>query len=1039
MRAIGDLIMPLEKRYMEIQLGVAGEQEGTDDTFKQAPALDDSLNVQIIKGGALERRVGYKQQFSISWSSLYHGLTMLMRVAHRRILFWDDGWNTEQYNVTETSGTEISTGCPSTITSEHVLISDKFEDYDYGDCCYYNNHIYICYTECNRATSDWGGYRYYAVFKEDDLMRVNDGSIASGVANHLARTRVVAAGGKIFFIYAKSGGGLYYRIMSSLPNGSLGTETRIGSFTINSTNYDGWDICAYGDYIWIVYYNSSNSVSICYIDSNGTIVQALTYSGYPVPDSSRMASYPAITVSHSRESTDPASAKVALTYGPSGTNNQVVNVIYQANLGSVIGAGTDYYGSGVNNFFTSLSSGWITYSGTLYCIVRFSSKYTVDPWTVNMCPMMICSFLATDGSLHTDNYYYGYAARSKLAPFYGYSFGTISIWYNDPANVNELMGIWQRYYNSISICASFNQPLTPNGYPLLYNAPVDNHIASIAINANGKLYWLETVKLFQVKYSGTPLYRNGIILNSIEANDYLQKLQHPSSLVDGIAIPGSFPILIHNGIPVELGGTPSSPIMPRPPDIYGAGSLTTGTYYYKFAYRTLAGGLSWISKTSEPVKAEITSENGSCNLYVPSCMYNGYGPDQYKLEIYRTLVNGSVYHKLSFDNRPYGDQWDDDESDATIEENPVLYTTGGIVENFQCPPCTCMAEHQNRLWVAHMVTGDIYYSKRKFQNEGYSFSQYLILDAPKKMVAKNIVSLSYYHLILFYPSETYFVLGEGPNDQGLGGSYTVQQLSNKVGLRSIHSAIRASDGLYFGGDEGIYKVDLGLSAPLLISDGIRDTYQTKRDMIVGATEISKTGDIRWVCSDGTMLVYNQRFNAWTTWSTLTESGYVATNSYSDGSNHLVSTAKESTKAGKEIASDDTYYKDDQGAIYTSSFTTPWIDLAGIVGYQRVWKALLFVEKGSDSDQINFTVTIYTDYKTTEGGLTQTISITDSQIHNVKPLILELGIANQRCTAIKFKVVADSSSYSVGVRVKFKAMRLEYGILPTAAKTPRLNA
>lgn len=1024
--------MGLEKRFIEVQFGLAGEQEFLDDAIQEHPGIANSSNIQIVKGGSFERR----QPYGYARSSYYGEWSYLSKLVEWKpgndIDIIDDGsgW----FRLISGVGYYI-TRSPSCESKERLVAGKASLDLKCPDLAIRDGYIYLVATSHDEIQTSEQQNIYYWVLSasSEDVAFVTWQQIVSTASANCRRAKVLAVGSVVLFVYAKSDGGLYFRSLSS-PTGSLGTETRIGSLTLNSTNYNGWDVCSHGDYFWIAVYNSSGSVTVAHVNGSGTILQSLNYTAHGIPSTADLQEYPAISVSHDRASNDPATSKIHVLYGAVGT--KIVSIMYQANLGSVLGANdsqdlySDYRCIGLTSAFMNINGN--VYAAAFITRMKTTAARSTDTFRT--------VYSAANGEKYT---YYTISFQTlihKAFPFKdGVVFGQTLASYDQ-----EQIGYYLTWWLGNDAftqqpMAQYHQPNTANIAPANAWRATENHLPAVA-EYGDTLFWASVVNAKLRTYDSglaKTVYRTAISLNSLRTNSRLQNVRLLRTQ-DGLILPGSI-VREHTGVDiVNVAGRPERPVIVRAYESTG-GSLTVGTYYYKFLIRVSVPHKQWLSIVSNPIGVEVTSPNAAVALTLAHSGA-GYGStypspinEQRTVEIYRTLCNGSVYYKLNtalYD--PVVFDYYDGQSDASLALNEQLYTEGGVLESYPCPPAQTLDEHQNRLWAVHMVSGDIYYSKQRMSNEGYAFNPALVLEAPGGEVAKCIVSLTWYHLLIFMEHKTFFVLGEGPNDKGEGGSYAVQQISPTIGCINVNTVIKTSEGVYFGAEDGIYKIPIGLSEPVLISQGIQDTYRAKKLDIVGADEIVLSGELRWTVSDGTVLVYNKAYNTWNTW-TISFSGTDITSSFrrADGSHGIVSTGTSYDTVAQQGLTDT--------ELPSCMVETPWIKLAGIMGYQRVWRALLFIEKVADNARVELEVKIYTDYKTTESALTQTVTLSSADHMSNKPQILPIGIANQRCSAIKFRITA-SSTYANEGHVRFKSLRLEYGVLRGhSAKTPRLNS
>jgi hypothetical protein len=96
--------------------------------------------------------------------------------------------------------------------------------------------------------------------------------------------------------------------------------------------------------------------------------------------------------------------------------------------------------------------------------------------------------------------------------------------------------------------------------------------------------------------------------------------------------------------------------------------------------------------------------------------------------------------------------------------------------------------------------------------------------------------------------------------------------------------------------------------------------------------------------------------------------------------------------------------------------SPWYKVSGVQGYQRVWRVQVLIERKTPC---NVTLSLATDYNST---YTQTHTWTDADIAALQALgapesnrvLLELHVANQKCSAIRVKVSDSTPTSGAGV-------------------------
>jgi len=266
----------------------------------------------------------------------------------------------------------------------------------------------------------------------------------------------------------------------------------------------------------------------------------------------------------------------------------------------------------------------------------------------------------------------------------------------------------------------------------------------------------------------------------------------------------------------------------------------------------------------------------------------------------------------------------DNLSDATLANNQVLYTAGGVLENF-VPPCPSVLEiYKNRLAVMSPDSSNdmIWFSKNFAYGYGVGFNE--ALTTLVNPIGGAITALKFMDdkLLIFKENILYALNGDGPNDLGLGGSFgTPELISSDVGCITQNSLVLMPNGVMFKSHKGIYLCSRQLQIEY-IGAGV-EAYNSLT--IMSADLMQDKNQVRFLTRDGSLLLYDYYFQNWATFTN--HQGIDAT-------------------MWRGVY---TYMRtDDAGTIYTEGSSglddittfkmkvrTAWIKLAGIQGFQRI--------------------------------------------------------------------------------------------------------
>jgi hypothetical protein len=321
--------------------------------------------------------------------------------------------------------------------------------------------------------------------------------------------------------------------------------------------------------------------------------------------------------------------------------------------------------------------------------------------------------------------------------------------------------------------------------------------------------------------------------------------------------------------------------------------------------------------------------------------------------IYRTLANGVVFYRVNtlaaiLYNDPTADTitYTDALIDSTLVQNSILYTTGGIQPNFPAPSSSILHPFQNRLWLSGTeYPNAIYFSKEFLDSEGVSFSNLFRLDLNETNGGITAISDIDDKLIIFKQKASYALAGPGPDDTGQNGQFSNPQIiSGEIGCSEPRTITKIPTGLMFLSDKGIYLLDRSLNfsyigAPVEAFNGFSFS---------GSAIVADLNQARFTTLEGTTLVYDWFFNKW----------YTFTNQQSDSTKVWQNKFAILGTNGVVRVEQNNVYSDDSKPIITS-IRTPWISLASLQGFQRIYSCLLL---GKYVGNHMLTVQSYFDFK-----------------------------------------------------------------------------
>lgn len=432
------------------------------------------------------------------------------------------------------------------------------------------------------------------------------------------------------------------------------------------------------------------------------------------------------------------------------------------------------------------------------------------------------------------------------------------------------------------------------------------------------------------------------------------------------------------------------------------------------------------------------------------------------ISIYRTQANLPIFYKVTNDvqplvNDPTVDTWTfvDTLSDTQIASNENLYT-GSQLANTAPPPSSLISLYQQRLMINSTEDpGVLWYSQNKFEQDQYNT---LALDWNTSFVEGvdsrygneiTAIGLIDNNLAIFKETSIFLLQGDGPNPLNTAGDFNDAQLlvsdtgcTNQNSLVFVTQTPSLPGGLLFKSAKGIYL--LGRDQSISYIGAPVEKYNDLT--ITSASLLAQTNQIVFGTLEGTALVYNYFFNAWSTWGDIPS----------------VSGTVWNKQLCLLTASGTVLMQDITGTVFVDTFSenvtypvkldieTPFIKMSGMQGYQSVFACTLL---GTLQDTHTLQVTVSYDYNdSAEGSVlidstlasagrwggnpvwgSQGVWGNQGQFSNYQ---YQINVNNPRCQSIKFRFTdvqpTPSQAFSLNGLV------LEVLALPGAFRVPQGN-
>lgn len=493
------------------------------------------------------------------------------------------------------------------------------------------------------------------------------------------------------------------------------------------------------------------------------------------------------------------------------------------------------------------------------------------------------------------------------------------------------------------------------------------------------------------------------------------------------------------------------------------GSIAAGNYIWTVLaeYRSAAGVLHRSMTSVSPPTAVAATGKAFVNSVHPTLqskedLANGgltSNASPISIVTYRSTMNGTSLHRETYEplyNVTLEDPlvqttvFTDTNTDSNIGGNvdlatrPLLYTTGGILDDEQPPAVTTMVLHKSRLWCVDGSRRQIWFSKSFLDDygtaPGFSADFRIQFDTPITALATMDDKL-----VVFGAEQIWYVVGDGPAPNGDGNDLSSPiVVQSDVGCINPRSVVSTPDGVMFQSRRGIYLLTRGLEL-VWVGRAVKDQLAVYPN-ITSAVLVAERNEIRFTTNDiwataGIVLVFNYVEKQWSTakytgggagqgtpiadavmwngaWTFATPDGYV----YCENANTWL----------------------DDGAWVTMTLETAWISAAGPLAYHSVNS---FQAEGVSNSSHELTISVFTDGVTNIARQAKSFQAGTPAV-KVGPLEqFEITIGPwRRCQHIRFRVQdgapgADPSTYGTGQGPAFDTMGIEFRVLRGFAVNP----
>lgn len=331
------------------------------------------------------------------------------------------------------------------------------------------------------------------------------------------------------------------------------------------------------------------------------------------------------------------------------------------------------------------------------------------------------------------------------------------------------------------------------------------------------------------------------------------------------------------------------------------------------------------------------SNQNSVTVNIPTLRVTYKTANPVKVVLYRWSAAQQTYYQVTSLAAPLLNDttidsvtYLDTSADSAILGNSILYTTGGVIENIGPPSVKNITLFQSRLFYINAEDqNSLGFSKVVIERTPVETSDlFTIYVAPTTSaqgstgVMRCLAALDD-KLIVFKDSAIYYINGQGPDNTGAQGQFSDPVfVTSTVGCDNQQSIVFIPQGLMFQSQKGIWLLNRDLSTTY-IGAPVEDL--TRGAVVQSAVNIPETNQVRFTLDTGITLMYDYYYGQWGTFinvpavsSTLYQGVHAYINSFGQVYQETPGTYLDGSKP------------------VLMSFTTSWLNLAGLQGYERAY-------------------------------------------------------------------------------------------------------
>lgn len=250
------------------------------------------------------------------------------------------------------------------------------------------------------------------------------------------------------------------------------------------------------------------------------------------------------------------------------------------------------------------------------------------------------------------------------------------------------------------------------------------------------------------------------------------------------------------------------------------------------------------------------------------------------VRVYRTLNGGTTYYYVGDavnTTTGAGVTVTDNSSDSAIDDNPVLYTQGNVLETSQLIAGKAICAWDDRLWVSD---GHVARCTKRATTDRHPHFVNSDTHVVATHDAADIVALAVMDdaMAMLKNGSIYVESGSGPGETGVPIYPEPRQVATEAGCSEARSVVLTGAGLTYQSPRGLYLLPRGFGAPVWLGARARD-HLASFPTITAAVVVPEKNWALFATSNSAgsasrVLCWDVARNEFTTWSGLSSNAHI---------------------------------------------------------------------------------------------------------------------------------------------------------------------